>query len=81
MASGDKYNFLSSFLIILIIGYGYGGGPSRCYSFWQQFLACYISIKETNNKRVCIEEMEDYVECLHHTKEVLSYHYLIQFLI
>ncbi|KAG4300762.1 hypothetical protein PCANB_002902 [Pneumocystis canis] len=51
-------------------GYGYEGGQSRCYSFWQQFLGCYISIKDTKNKRVCIEEMEDYLECLHHTKEI-----------
>ncbi|QSL65459.1 hypothetical protein MERGE_002770 [Pneumocystis wakefieldiae] len=51
-------------------GYGYSGGQSRCYPFWQQFLGCYASLDGTKEKNVCIAEIEDYIECLHHAKEI-----------
>ncbi|KAF2433108.1 hypothetical protein EJ08DRAFT_584191 [Tothia fuscella] len=53
-------------------GYGLNGGPSRCFPFWQEVLACYVI--NTNNDDVkgagkCAPQLEDYMECLHHRKE------------
>jgi len=51
-------------------------GPSRCFPFWQELLACYVTNSSEDNpdgKNKCIPVMEDYYECLHHRKEVRQY--------
>ncbi|KAF1985308.1 hypothetical protein K402DRAFT_422259 [Aulographum hederae CBS 113979] len=53
-------------------GWGLNGGPSRCFPFWQELLACYVvntSKDDDSGKAKCIPAMEDYYECLHHKKE------------
>ena len=48
-------------------------GPSRCFPFWQELLACYVVNTDTGDLeggRKCLPAMEDYYECLHHRKEV-----------
>ncbi|KAF2153997.1 hypothetical protein K461DRAFT_277066 [Myriangium duriaei CBS 260.36] len=53
-------------------GYGLAGGPSRCFPFWQELLACYVvntSSSDDSGKKKCIPALEDYYECLHHRKE------------
>ena len=51
-------------------------GPSRCFPFWQDVLACYVvntSTEDDSGKKKCSPVLEDYYECLHHRKEVRSY--------
>jgi hypothetical protein len=51
-------------------------GPTRCFPFWQEVMACYvINSSVDDNKAVwkCHEQLEDYLECLHHAKEVRFY--------
>ncbi|KAG7007512.1 hypothetical protein G7Y79_00009g026210 [Physcia stellaris] len=53
-------------------GFGLAGGPSRCFPFWQELLACYVVNTETDDiqgAKKCIPALEDYYECLHHKKE------------
>ncbi|QDS73876.1 hypothetical protein FKW77_006972 [Venturia effusa] len=54
-------------------GYGLNGGPSRCFPFWQEVLACYV-VNTTGDSAQgaakCSPVLEDYMECLHHRKEV-----------
>ncbi|TPX15172.1 uncharacterized protein E0L32_004730 [Thyridium curvatum] len=53
-------------------GYGLHGGPSRCFPFWQEVLACYVvntSSEDDSGKKKCAPILEDYYECLHHKKE------------
>ncbi|OCK81298.1 hypothetical protein K432DRAFT_351367 [Lepidopterella palustris CBS 459.81] len=53
-------------------GYGLAGGPSRCFPFWQEVLACYVtntSPEDDSGKARCGPVLEDYYECLHHKKE------------
>ncbi|KAK4453095.1 hypothetical protein QBC34DRAFT_396266 [Podospora aff. communis PSN243] len=53
-------------------GYGLHGGPSRCFPFWQELLACYVvntSSEDDSGKKKCAPALEDYYECLHHKKE------------
>jgi len=53
-------------------GYGLAGGPSRCFPFWQEVLACYVSNtspSDDSGKAKCAPALEDYYECLHHKKE------------
>jgi NADH dehydrogenase (ubiquinone) Fe-S protein 5 len=48
-------------------------GPSRCFPFWQDVLACYVvntSTEDDSGKKKCGPVLEDYYECLHHRKEV-----------
>lgn len=48
-------------------------GPSRCFPFWQEVLACYVtntSPESPEGKIKCQPVLEDYYECLHHKKEV-----------
>jgi len=48
-------------------------GPSRCFPFWQELLACYVvntNTEDDSGKAKCLPVMEDYYECLHHKKEV-----------
>lgn len=42
----------------------------RCFPFWEEFMRCH----ETTHYPVhqCRNQMEDYVECLHQRKEVLT---------
>ncbi|KAH7135677.1 NADH:ubiquinone oxidoreductase 11.5kD subunit [Dendryphion nanum] len=53
-------------------GYGLSGGPSRCFPFWQEVLACYVTNtnpEDDRGKVKCQPILEDYYECLHHKKE------------
>ncbi|KAF2101233.1 hypothetical protein NA57DRAFT_72675 [Rhizodiscina lignyota] len=55
-------------------GYGLNGGPSRCFPFWQELLACYVVNSNGDNSQgkgvsKCVPAYEDYHECLHHRKE------------
>ena len=48
-------------------------GPSRCFPFWQEVLACYVvntNEEDDSGKAKCQAPREDYYECLHHRKEV-----------
>lgn len=48
-------------------------GPSRCFPFWQELLACYVVNTDTDDMsggKKCLPVLEDYYECLHHKKEV-----------
>jgi hypothetical protein len=51
-------------------------GVSRCFPFWQEYLACYIvnQNEDPRKKNVCVPVLEDYYECLHHKKEVTKGH-------
>ncbi|KAI4126139.1 MAG: hypothetical protein LQ338_003909 [Usnochroma carphineum] len=53
-------------------GYGLNGGPSRCFPFWQELLACYVvntDTEDVSGAKKCVLALEDYYECLHHKKE------------
>ncbi|EAA31476.1 hypothetical protein GE21DRAFT_7791 [Neurospora crassa] len=53
-------------------GYGMNGGPSRCFPFWQEVLACYVvnsNEEDASGRKKCSPMLEDYYECLHHKKE------------
>ncbi|KPI37246.1 uncharacterized protein AB675_1445 [Cyphellophora attinorum] len=53
-------------------GYGAYGGVSRCFPFWQEYMACYVinqNDPEARKQGVCVPRLEDYYECLHHKKE------------
>ncbi|KAK3713074.1 hypothetical protein LTR37_008759 [Vermiconidia calcicola] len=46
-------------------GYGLGGGPSRCFPFWQEVLACYVvntNSEDDSGKKKCGPVLEDYYE-------------------
>lgn len=52
-------------------------GPSRCFPFWQELLACYVvntNTEDISGGKKCLPVMEDYYECLHHRKEVSYSH-------
>ena len=44
-----------------------GLGRTRCFPFWQEFSKCYASAETPAD---CVAQKEDYMECLHRTKEV-----------
>lgn len=51
-------------------------GPSRCFPFWQELLACYVmntESEDTSGAQKCLPALEDYYECLHHRKEVCPF--------
>ncbi|KAF9525075.1 hypothetical protein CPB83DRAFT_860248 [Crepidotus variabilis] len=48
-------------------GFGWTGGRPRCFVYWQEFQKCYI---QTDNPVECRPQSGDYLECLHHTKEI-----------
>ncbi|GME23988.1 hypothetical protein GTA08_BOTSDO13892 [Neofusicoccum parvum] len=53
-------------------GFGLNGGPSRCFPFWQEVLACYVTNTNADDKASksqCLAPLDDYYECLHHKKE------------
>ncbi|EIE86853.1 hypothetical protein G6F46_002354 [Rhizopus delemar] len=47
-------------------GFGLDGGRGRCFHFWQEFNKCYAS---ADLPQQCLSQRDDYLECLHHTKE------------
>ncbi|CDS14386.1 hypothetical protein LRAMOSA06555 [Lichtheimia ramosa] len=47
-------------------GFGLDGGRGRCFHFWQEFNKCYAS---ADFPQQCLAQRDDYLECLHHTKE------------
>ncbi|KAI7865683.1 hypothetical protein BDF14DRAFT_1957918 [Spinellus fusiger] len=47
-------------------GFGYNGSRGRCFQFWQEFNKCYAN---ADFPQQCLSERDDYLECLHHTKE------------
>ncbi|KAF7730083.1 hypothetical protein EC973_003029 [Apophysomyces ossiformis] len=47
-------------------GFGLDGGRGRCFQFWQEFNKCYAS---ADVPQQCLSQRDDYLECLHHTKE------------
>ncbi|KAF7970174.1 hypothetical protein HWV62_35232 [Athelia sp. TMB] len=48
-------------------GYGFNGGRSRCFAYWQEFSKCY---SQTDNAADCAPQGDDYVECLFHHREI-----------
>jgi len=48
-------------------GFSYGGGRSRCFVYWQEFSKCYA---QADSPKECQALSDDYLECLHHPKEV-----------
>ncbi|KAJ7211158.1 hypothetical protein GGX14DRAFT_363007 [Mycena pura] len=42
-------------------------GPSRCSAYWQEFTKCYASV---TSPKQCGPQRDDYLECVHRTKEV-----------
>ncbi len=48
-------------------GFSFKGGRPRCFAFWQEFQKCYVQADTPSD---CIGAKEDYLECLHHTKEI-----------
>ncbi|ORX94780.1 hypothetical protein K493DRAFT_352237 [Basidiobolus meristosporus CBS 931.73] len=48
-------------------GFGFNGGRNRCFNLWQEFSKCYVM---SDKPEECILQQEDYLECLHHTKEI-----------
>ncbi|KAG0236226.1 hypothetical protein BGW42_003871 [Actinomortierella wolfii] len=49
-------------------GYGFNGGRNRCYPYWQEFYKCYALADRPDE---CVLQRDDYLECLHHSKEIL----------
>ncbi|CEP10162.1 hypothetical protein [Parasitella parasitica] len=47
-------------------GFGLDGGRGRCFHFWQEFNKCYAT---ADLPQQCLDQRDDYLECLHHTKE------------
>lgn len=51
----------------MVTGYGVKGGRGRCYTLWADYMACLAS-HDSNSLKVCTNEREDYMECIHHVK-------------
>ncbi|KAJ4819198.1 NADH-ubiquinone oxidoreductase-like protein [Rhynchospora pubera] len=47
-------------------GWGITGNKGRCYDFWVDFSECMSRCREPKD---CHLLREDYLECLHHSKE------------
>ncbi|KAJ7622868.1 hypothetical protein B0H17DRAFT_964143 [Mycena rosella] len=41
--------------------------PSRCSAYWQEFTKCF---SEAEHSKACTAQRDDYLECVHRTKEV-----------
>ncbi|KAJ0764677.1 hypothetical protein HanPI659440_Chr08g0294831 [Helianthus annuus] len=54
---------------IMASGWGITGNKGRCYDFWMDFSECMSRCREPKD---CSLLREDYLECLHHSKEVKS---------
>ncbi|MFS7989476.1 hypothetical protein Hanom_Chr11g01047361 [Helianthus anomalus] len=50
-------------------GWGITGNKGRCYDFWMDFSECMSRCREPKD---CSLLREDYLECLHHSKEGLN---------
>ncbi|CAD6575744.1 MAG: hypothetical protein TREMPRED_001485 [Tremellales sp. Tagirdzhanova-0007] len=48
-------------------GFGLNGGRSRCFEFFQEFQKCH---SVADDPKQCSTQVEDYLECLHKTKEI-----------
>ncbi|CAH0488617.1 unnamed protein product [Peronospora farinosa] len=48
-------------------GFGFKGREGRCYQFWKGVEQC---SKDTEYSGQCGKQVEDYIECLHHRKEL-----------
>ncbi|PWY97913.1 hypothetical protein BCV70DRAFT_194495 [Testicularia cyperi] len=48
-------------------GFSFKGGRPRCFAFWQEFQKCYVQADTPSD---CSAAKDDYLECLHHTKEI-----------
>ena len=48
-------------------GWGINGNKGRCYDFWLDFSSCMSRCRQPSD---CGLLREDYLECLHHSKEV-----------
>jgi NADH dehydrogenase (ubiquinone) Fe-S protein 5 len=48
-------------------GVGVNGGTGRCYPLWLGFIEC---MKDADTPSDCVDNREDYIECLHHRKEM-----------
>uniref|UniRef100_K3X7I5 NADH dehydrogenase [ubiquinone] iron-sulfur protein 5 n=1 Tax=Globisporangium ultimum (strain ATCC 200006 / CBS 805.95 / DAOM BR144) TaxID=431595 RepID=K3X7I5_GLOUD len=48
-------------------GFGFKGREGRCYRFWKDIEEC---SKNTEFTGQCGKQVEDYLECLHHKKEL-----------
>ncbi|KAG3028118.1 hypothetical protein PC128_g910 [Phytophthora cactorum] len=48
-------------------GFGFKGREGRCYRFWKDVEQC---SKDTEYSGQCGKQVEDYLECLHHRKEL-----------
>ena len=59
-------------------GWGITGNKGRCYDFWTDFSECMSKCREPKD---CALLREDYLECLHHSKEVknitFGFYYMI----
>ncbi|EJD39522.1 hypothetical protein AURDEDRAFT_21407, partial [Auricularia subglabra TFB-10046 SS5] len=42
-------------------------GRGRCFPYWQEVLKCY---QNTDEPSLCRLRADDYMECLHHRKEI-----------
>uniref|UniRef100_A0A453RRI8 NADH dehydrogenase [ubiquinone] iron-sulfur protein 5 n=1 Tax=Aegilops tauschii subsp. strangulata TaxID=200361 RepID=A0A453RRI8_AEGTS len=47
-------------------GWGINGNKGRCYDFWLDFSSCMSRCRQPSD---CGLLREDYLECLHHSKE------------
>ncbi|KAJ0796696.1 putative NADH:ubiquinone oxidoreductase, iron-sulfur subunit 5 [Helianthus annuus] len=52
---------------LMASGSGITGNKGRCYDFWMDFSECMSRCREPKD---CSLPREDYLECLHHSKEV-----------
>ena len=50
-------------------GFGFKGGPGRCYPVWTQFTEC---MSQAPAATTCDDLRSDYFECLHHKKELVE---------
>uniref|UniRef100_F0W9R3 NADH dehydrogenase [ubiquinone] iron-sulfur protein 5 n=1 Tax=Albugo laibachii Nc14 TaxID=890382 RepID=F0W9R3_9STRA len=48
-------------------GFGFNGREGRCYQFWKEVEECN---KHSEYLGQCALQAEDYMECLHHRKEL-----------
>eukprot|EP00241_Pyramimonas_parkeae_P008485 CAMPEP_0114259300 /NCGR_PEP_ID=MMETSP0058-20121206/19817_1 /TAXON_ID=36894 /ORGANISM="Pyramimonas parkeae, CCMP726" /LENGTH=105 /DNA_ID=CAMNT_0001374333 /DNA_START=36 /DNA_END=353 /DNA_ORIENTATION=- len=49
-------------------GFGCKGGMTgRCYSLWMDFSEC---MSDASEPQKCFSKRDDYLECLHHRKEI-----------
>ncbi|KAI8525127.1 hypothetical protein RHMOL_Rhmol13G0204900 [Rhododendron molle] len=61
---------------VMASGWGITGNKGRCYDFWMDFSECMSRCREPKD---CSLLREDYLECLHHSKEVISIPQLLVF--